>query len=145
MGFSHTSTPFDRVRTVAPTSATSRRDATLPAGGTFSTSARPDAASAHRSTGAALARVMALRSMSGVGGGVSFFSGATPSTTRFSSVISPLARADASAAVTVGKYVDAIRYSNSIPGIGSCSRKWRTYSLARPGLSAVPRSLYARS
>ena len=102
MGLSHTSTPFESVSTVAPTSGTALRDATLPGVGTFSTSARPDVASAQRSTGAALARAIAFFSISLVGGGVSFFSGATPSTTRFSSVISPLASADTSSAVTDG-------------------------------------------
>jgi hypothetical protein len=73
---------------------------------------------------------MVLRNMSAEGGGVSFFSGATPRTTRFSSVMNSLASAATSCAVTVGRYVAAIRYSTSIPGIGSCARKWRTYSLA---------------
>ena len=130
VGFSHTSTPFDSFSTVAPISGTVRREATLPGAGGFSTSSRPAVASAHRSTGALAARVIAARSVSAVGGGMSFFSGATPSTTRLSSVINSLASAEISSAVIVGRYVAAILYSNSMPGIGSCCRKWRTYSLA---------------
>lgn len=88
---------------MAPTSGMVRRAVTLPAAGTFSTSSRPIVASAHRSTGAALARAIAVFNVSGDGGEVSFFSGATPSTTRLSSVMKLLASADTSSTVTVGR------------------------------------------
>jgi hypothetical protein len=60
-------------------------------------------ASFHGSTGAALARARVLRSVSTEGGGASFFSGATASTTRLSSVMNSFASAATSAAVTVGR------------------------------------------
>ena len=80
-----------------------RDDVTLPAAGGFSTSARPDVASAQRSTGAAVARAIAPRNVSVLGGGASFFSGATA---EHHAVLvgdqASCASADTSSAVTVG-------------------------------------------
>ena len=60
-------------------------------------------ASTHGSTVAALARATAALRLSAVGAGASFFSGATASTTRFSSVMNARATFDTSSSVTVGQ------------------------------------------
>ena len=74
---------------------------TLPGAGGFSTRARPAVGSVHGVTGAALARAIAVRSVSAVNV-IPAFSGATASTTRFSSVMSCRAIVVTSSALTVG-------------------------------------------
>ena len=141
VGFSHTWTPFDRVRMVTPISGIWRLEVIVPGVGLVGIRTLPLDSSRHAVTVAAAPDLSASRTAASVGGITSFFSGATAMTTRFVSVTSSRASAAVSVVVIVGmKRLDSM-YSVSMPGAGTSLRYRLTSSEAKPGFSDLSRSL----
>ena len=122
VGFSHTSTPFDRVSTVTPISGISRRAWTVPGRAGRVISSFDDASSRHAVTVAARPAVSASLSCVAVTGVRPAFCGADASTTRLVSGSASRAYAATSSLVIVCSSSRARGSSRSIPGTASWLR-----------------------
>ena len=145
VGFSHASTPFEKLTTVTPISGISRRDATVAGRGLFSTSARVVDVSLQAVTATVSAEPSAARKPASVGGCRPSFCGDVTSTTRPSSDISVRAIAETSSSVIAGSIWRTSRYSYSMPGAGSFFRNRFRSSCANEPLSDLSRSVYTCS
>ena len=127
---SHTETPLDSVRTVTPKPSMVRVSVTRPAAGLLSSSSRPASLSSQGPMGAAAAVATAARSSSAVGARRPSLCGAVARTTRLSSWTSVRVTSRTSSREMPGRSCWTRRYSVSIPGEGSASMKFETYSRA---------------
>jgi hypothetical protein len=119
---SHTSTPFESVRTVTPISGISRRELTVPGAGALASSARPAISSRHGVTVALSPSRSASRNIGSVTAVSPGFSGADAMTTRSFSVIISRASVASSVVVNVARNFRARSTSITMPGAASALR-----------------------
>ena len=123
VGFSQASTPLANFTIVRPTASTVRLDVMAAGAGFRSTSSRVVVVSFHGVTGVEAADASAPFSSASVGTLMPGFCGDVARMTRPSSDSSVRASAETSSSVIVGSSCWTSLYSNSMPGLGSPSRK----------------------